>query len=206
MELLSLETLQAIARDYGYWAISLGIMLENAGVPLPGETITLVGGFLAGTGELQYWKVLASATAGAIVGDNLGYWFGVWGGWPLLLRLGRLFRFSEDQLVAVREQFAKNAVRAVILGRFVALLRIFAGPMAGISEMPYLKFLACNTLGAITWASAMTSLAFFVGRVVPLAQLVTWTGEFGLLLLGLVAVWLGVTLWRSRRSEQVLEE
>ncbi|MGF1537153.1 MAG: DedA family protein, partial [Elainellaceae cyanobacterium] len=73
MELLSLETLQALAETYGYWVIALGIMLENAGIPLPGETITLVGGFLAGTGELQYWKVLASAAGGAVVGDNLGY-------------------------------------------------------------------------------------------------------------------------------------
>ncbi|MEO0409709.1 MAG: DedA family protein [Cyanobacteria bacterium P01_A01_bin.135] len=204
MELLSLEALQELAQAYGYWAIGLGIMLENAGVPLPGETITLVGGFLAGDGELEYWKVLASAAAGAVVGDSLGYWFGVWGGWPLLLRIGKLFRADEDQLMVVREQFARNAVRAVILGRFVALLRIFAGPLAGISGMPYLKFLACNVVGAIAWASTMVSLAFFAGRIVPLAQLVSWTGQFALLLLLLVAVVVGLGIWRSTR--QVVEE
>lgn len=201
MELLSLETLQDLARIYGYWAISLGIMLENAGIPLPGETITLVGGFLAGTGELQYWKVLASAAGGAVIGDNLGYWVGAWGGWPLLLRLGRVFRVSEARLMAVREQFAQNAARAVILGRFVALLRIFAGPLAGISEMPYPKFLVCNVLGAIAWASTMTSLAFFVGRIVPLSQLVTWTGEFALLLLALLAIWIGIALRQQAQTE-----
>jgi len=205
MELLSLEALQELAQTYGYWTIGVGIMLENAGIPLPGETITLVGGFLAGEGKLQYWKVLASAAGGAVVGDNLGYWVGAWGGWPLLLRLGRLFRLREDQLVSVREQFAQNAVRAIILGRFIALLRIFAGPMAGISAMPYPKFLACNILGAIAWASTMTSLAFFVGRVVPLAQLVTWTGQFGLLLL-LVLVLAGFWIWRRGQREQMIEE
>ncbi|MGB3614560.1 MAG: DedA family protein [Elainellaceae cyanobacterium] len=205
MELLSLEALQELAQTYGYWTIGVGIMLENAGIPLPGETITLVGGFLAGEGELQYWKVLASAAGGAVIGDNIGYWVGAWGGWPLLLRLGRLFRLTEDQLVSVKAQFARNAVRAVILGRFVALLRIFAGPMAGISEMPYPKFFVCNVLGAIAWASTMTSLAFFVGRVVPLAQLVTWTGQFGLLLL-LIAVLIGFGVWRRTQREQLIEE
>lgn len=204
MELLSLEALQELARTYGYWAIGLGIMLENTGIPLPGETITLVGGFLAGDGELQYWKVLASAIGGAVIGDNLGYWLGVWGGWPLLLRLGKLFRLQEEQLVPVREQFARNAAQAVILGRFVALLRIFAGPLAGISGMPYMRFLACNVMGAIAWATIMTSLAFFAGRLVPLAQLVNWTGQFALLLLLAVAALIGLVIWRNRR--QVVEE
>lgn len=207
MALLSLDTLQELARTYGYWVISLGIMLENAGIPLPGETITLVGGFLAGTGELQYWKVLVSAAGGAVIGDNIGYWVGAWGGWALLLKLGRVFKVSEERLMAVRQQFADNAVRAVILGRFVALLRIFAGPLAGISKMPYPKFLICNTVGAIAWASAMTSLAFFFGRVVPLAQLVAWTGEFALALLLLVAVGVGLGIRRSaQRAEPIAEE
>ncbi|MGF1513054.1 MAG: DedA family protein [Elainellaceae cyanobacterium] len=207
MALLSLDTLQELARTYGYWVISLGIMLENAGIPLPGESFTLVGGFLAGTGELQYWKVLVSAAGGAVIGDNIGYWVGAWGGWALLLKLGRVFKVSEERLMAVRQQFADNAVRAVILGRFVALLRIFAGPLAGISKMPYPKFLICNTVGAIAWASAMTSLAFFFGRVVPLAQLVAWTGEFALALLLLVAVGVGLGIRRSaQRAEPIAEE
>lgn len=70
LELIPLDTIQEIARQYGYWAVFGGILLENAGIPIPGETITLAGGFLAGSGELDYWWVLGSALAGAVIGED----------------------------------------------------------------------------------------------------------------------------------------
>jgi membrane protein DedA with SNARE-associated domain len=203
MELISLQTIQEIAREYGYWAIFFGIMLENAGVPLPGETITLVGGFLAGSGELTYGWVLACATGGAVIGDNIGYWIGYYGGWRLLTRLGRLFRIQETQLIRVRDQFGQNAAKAVFFGRFVALLRIFAGPLAGTVRMPYIKFLACNLAGAAIWAAAMVSLSFFVGQLVPLPTLIAWVAEFALIALGLVVFWIGVVIWLETRPSSV---
>ncbi|MGF1494169.1 MAG: DedA family protein [Microcoleaceae cyanobacterium] len=200
-ELLSLETLQALAVQYGYWAVFLGIALENAGVPLPGETITLVGGFLAGSGELNYWYVLGFATLGAILGDNCGYWIGRWQGWPLVLRVGNLFRLKEEQLLQVRARFSQNAAKAVLFGRFVALLRIFAGPLAGIAQMPYWKFFLCNAIGAISWASVMVSLSYFVGHLIPLEQLVTLVGQFALVILGVVITIFVVAPWmKSQRA------
>lgn len=204
LELISLEIIQEIAREYGYWTVFLGIMLENAGIPIPGETITLVGGFLAGSGELNYWFVLGSAIAGAVLGDNFGYWIGYFGGWMVLTRLGRLFRIQETQLINVRDRFAENAARAVFLGRFVALLRIFAGPLAGTARMPYLKFLACNLAGATVWAAAMVSLSFFVGRVVPLEQLIQWVGQFAIGVLLLVVVWVLGSFWWERRNANIV--
>lgn len=202
LEFISLETIQEIAHQYGYWSVFLGIMLENTGIPLPGETITLVGGFLAGSGELNYWFVLGSAIAGAVVGDNFGYWIGRAGGWPFLVRVGKLFRIDEEQLLVVKTQFTENAARAVFLGRFVALLRIFAGPIAGIAQMPYQTFLLCNLAGAALWASVMTSLAYFIGRVVPLERLIAWVAQLGILALLLVVAWIAVPLWwESRRKE-----
>lgn len=202
LEFISLETIQEIAHQYGYWSVFLGIMLENTGIPLPGETITLVGGFLAGSGELNYWFVLGSAIAGAVVGDNFGYWIGRAGGWPFLVRVGKLFRIDEEQLLVVKTKFTENAARAVFLGRFVALLRIFAGPIAGIAQMPYHTFLLCNLAGAALWASVMTSLAYFIGRVVPLERLIAWVAQLGILALFLVVAWIAVPLWwESRRKE-----
>ncbi|GAB4466597.1 MAG: DedA family protein [Elainellaceae cyanobacterium] len=205
LELLSLEALENLAHEYGYWVVFLGIMLENTGVPLPGETITLVGGFLAGSDELNYWLVLASATAGAVLGDNFGYWIGYFGGWPLLVRVGRVFRIEEPRLLAIRKQFSENAARAVIFGRFLALLRIFAGPLAGIAQMPYPKFLLCNLIGALSWASVMVTLAFFVGKLIPLEQLVTMVGQFAVVALLLFCVAIALPIWLEHRAKRELE-
>lgn len=203
LELVSLETIQAIVGEYGYWTVFFGIMLENAGIPLPGETITLVGGFLAGSGELDYWYVLGSAIAGAAIGDNFGYWIGYFGGWTILTRLGRLFRLQEAQLIQVRDRFAENAGQAVFLGRFVALLRIFAAPLAGTAKMPYFKFLLCNLAGAAVWAAATVSLAYFVGRLVPLEQLIAWMGQFTIVALILIAGWIGLSYWLDQRAKRL---
>ncbi len=200
LEFLSLETLQSLASQYGYWTIFLGIMLENTGLPLPGETITLVGGFLAGSGEMVYWRVLLSAIAGAAIGDNFGYWLGRLGGWPLLLKVGQLFRLPQTQLEKTKTQFQDNAARAVFLGRFIALLRIFAGPIAGMVEMPYPQFLLCNLAGATLWATVMVSLAFLVGQVIPLAQLITGVGQMAIIALVLFIAWMIIPPWLESRS------
>jgi len=199
-ELLSLETIQEIARQYGYWAVFFGIAIESAGVPIPGETITLVGGFLAGSGELDYWLVLGTAIAGAVIGDNCGYWIGRFGGWHFLLKFGRFFRISEEQLLEAKTQFSENAARAVFFGRFVALLRIFAGPMAGIAEMPYPQFILCNLAGGTLWAAVMVTLSFFLGRLIPLEQLVSWVGKFAILALVIVIAWIVVPAWLESRK------
>lgn len=204
MEFVSLETIQEIARQYGYWAVFVGIALENAGIPLPGETITLVGGFLAGSGELDYWYVLGCATAGAIFGDNCGYWVGRWAGWPFMLTLGKIFRFREEQLMEVKDQFSKNAALAVFFGRFITLLRIFAGPMAGIAQMPYWKFFLCNAAGASLWTSVIVSLSFFVGNIVSLEQLVSWVAQFSILALVLAIAWVMIPIWWEARQAKNL--
>ena len=169
-------------------------------MPLPGETITIVGGFLAGSGELNYWFVLGSAIAGAVIGDNFGYWIGRLGGWAFLVRFGRFFRISEEQLIEAKREFSENAARAVFFGRFVALLRIFAGPMAGIAEMPYPQFILCNLGGGTLWASVMVTLSFFCGRLVPLQQLISWMTKLGIIALVLVIAWFVVPKWLESRK------
>ncbi len=205
-EIFSLEAVQEIAQQYGYWAVFIGIALENTGIPLPGETITIVGGFLAGTGELKYWFVLGSAISGAVLGDNFGYWIGRIGGWSFLKKAGSFFNIDESQLEKVRQQFSENAPRAVFFGRFIALLRVFAGPLAGIAQMPYPQFLLCNLAGATVWASAVVTISFFLGRVIPLPQLVSAIAKFGFVTLIIVIALIAIPLWWEHRKKLKLED
>jgi membrane-associated protein len=205
LDLISVETIQALAQQYGYWAVFLGIMLENLGLPIPGETVTLVGGFLAGNEQLNYWGVLGDAAAGAILGGNLGYWIGRTGGWPLLLSLGKFFRMPESQLQDLRNQFSQNAGKAVFIGRFIALLRVFASPLAGIAQMPYWKFALYNTTGALAWATVMVTLAFFAGQLLPLERLVTLASQFSLVALALVGLAIAVPLWLETRRKPTIQ-
>ncbi|GAB4210549.1 MAG: hypothetical protein OHK0012_01090 [Synechococcales cyanobacterium] len=200
LRLDDLDTVMSYVHQYGYGAVMLGIMLENAGIPIPGETITLVGGFLAGSGELNGWYVGLAAFVGAVVGDNLGYGLGVWQGWPLMLKLGRVFRIPETELEKVRDEFRRNAARAVFLGRFIALLRIFAGPLAGIAGMPYWRFLLFNGLGAAAWAGTMVTLAFFVGHIIPLTTLIRYLLQFAVGALLVFLVWTFLPRWWGSRT------
>ncbi|MEB3302153.1 MAG: DedA family protein [Cyanobacteriota bacterium] len=194
LALISLEggldqaMLQEVLQKWGYGVIFLAMLLENAGVPLPGETVTLLGGYAAGSGQLNVLGVMAAAAGGAMLGDNLGYWVGRRAGWDLILRVGRLLRQSPEQLEQLRSQFLRHANASVLLGRFVAVLRVVAGPMAGAVGMPYSRFLLCNSVGAVLWAGSMVSLAWLGGRWIPFSQMVSGVIDFGLGALLLVAV------------------
>lgn len=199
-EFISLEKIQEIAHQYGYWAVFIGILLENLGIPLPGETVTLVGGFLAGSGQLNYWFVLTSAILGAVIGGTCGYWIGRYTGWPFLLKLGRFLRIPEERLEESKNKFSENAGKAVFFGRFIALLRILAGLLAGIAEMSFGKFFLYNLAGAIVWASVMVTSSFFLGRIVSLEQLVALAGQFTIVALLIVITWIVVPLWLESRQ------
>lgn len=206
LDFISVETIEEVAQQYGYWAVFLGIFLESIGLPIPGETVTLAGGFLAGNDQLNYWIVLADAALGAILGGNVGYWIGRRGGWALLLRVGSIFRVGEERLESLKRQFSENAAKTVFMGRFIALLRTFASPLAGIVQMPYLTFTVYNTLGAITWASVVVSLSYFAGQFVPLEQMVAWAGQFAFVMLFVAIAWIVVPLWlESRKAKEIVK-
>jgi membrane protein DedA with SNARE-associated domain len=177
---LSEAALRQLLQRWGYGVIFLGMLLENAGLPLPGETLTLLGGYAAGSGQLALGGVIAAAASGAVLGDNLGYWVGRRAGWGLILRVGALLRRSPEQMDTVRQQFLRHATASVLFGRFVAVLRVLAGPMAGAVGMAWPRFFLANLAGALLWAGSMVTLAWLGGRWLPFERMVKSVLEFGL--------------------------
>ena len=201
-EFFSTANLEDLLNTWGYGVVFAAMVLESAGLPLPGETVTLLGGYAAGSGHLNLAGVIAAASSGAMVGDSIGYWVGRRAGWPLLLRVGRWLRQSPEQMETLRIQFLNHAGKSVLLGRFVAVLRVLAGPMAGAVGMPYGRFLLCNCTGALLWATTMVSLAWLGGRWIPFQRMVEGVLEFGIGALVLVALIVAVpkllSWWESR--------
>ncbi|WP_405818435.1 DedA family protein [Streptomyces sp. NBC_00838] len=182
-----LETVPAISV---YALVGVVIGLESLGIPLPGEIVLVSSALLASQhGDINPYILGACATAGAIIGDSIGYAIGRKGGRPLLARLGGKFpnHFGEAQIAMAERSFQKWGMWAVFFGRFVALLRIFAGPLAGVLRMPYWKFLVANVLGGIVWAGGTTAVIYSLGIVAE-----AWLKRFSWL--GLVlAVMIGLT-------------
>jgi membrane protein DedA with SNARE-associated domain len=148
-----------------YLVVGLVIGVESMGVPLPGETTLIAAALLASQDhQLKIELVILAAATGAIIGDSAGYYVGRKAGRRLFDRLGRRFRhFSEDRIVRAEKYFHKYGVWTVFFGRFVALLRIFAGPMAGMLRMHYPRFLVANAAGGIAWASTIGVVAYQIG-------------------------------------------
>ncbi|MDX2529289.1 DedA family protein [Streptomyces europaeiscabiei] len=188
-----------------YLLVGLVIGLESLGIPLPGEIILVSSALLASQhGEIDPFVLGACATAGAIIGDSIGYAIGRKGGRPLLDKLNRRFpkHFSESNIAVAERSFDRWGMWAVFFGRFIALLRIFAGPLAGVLQMPYWRFLVANILGGILWAGGTTAVIYYVGVVAE-----AWLKRFSWL--GLVlAVLIGVTsmLVIKRKAKKAAEK
>ncbi|MFD0144711.1 MULTISPECIES: DedA family protein [unclassified Streptomyces] len=184
------EWLETIPAGAIYALVGVVIGLESLGIPLPGEIVLVSSALLASQhGDINPYVLGACATAGAIIGDSIGYAIGRRGGRPLLAWLGKKFpkHFSEANIALAERSFEKWGMWAVFFGRFVALLRIFAGPLAGVLKMPYWKFLIANVFGGILWAGGTTAVIYSVGIVAE-----AWLKRFSWL--GLVlAVLVGVT-------------
>jgi membrane protein DedA with SNARE-associated domain len=148
---------------YGYWVVFFGVMLENAGLPVPGETVLIFSGFLAYHGEVRLGRAILTAIAGATIGDSLGYCLGRFGGAAFFERYVRRFRILSRRFDHSQALFLKYGHWAVFVGRFITGLRVFAGPLAGIFRLPYIRFLFFNFTGAIGWATTFGCVGFLFG-------------------------------------------
>ena len=158
------ELLRQFFDAYGYWTLIIVLLLENAGLPVPGETTLLFASFLAWSErELHLGYIILTGILACTIGDNLGYWIGHRGGRPLLDRYQRLFHVRPKTIARGERMFARYGAATVFFARFVFGMRIIAGPLAGVLRMPWKKFLLFNFLGASVWVSVIATVGFVFG-------------------------------------------
>jgi membrane protein DedA with SNARE-associated domain len=150
--------------SYGLVLLFFLVAIESAGIPVPGETGLITAAFLAHQGHYSIVWVIVVAAAAAIVGDNIGYWLGRTGGRRLLERWSITRRYAEHTLPRAERFFRKHGSKTVFFGRFIAVLRVTAAWMAGISHMHWWLFAFWNALGGILWALGVGLLAYFAGK------------------------------------------
>jgi membrane protein DedA with SNARE-associated domain len=192
----SLHLIEQYMLAYGYWAVFFGVMLENAGVPVPGETILLIAGYFASTGQFHLALVMIIAASGAVTGDNVGFAIGHHYGRGFLLRWGRFFFLTPRRYEHMERYFESHGNKTILVARFITGLRVFAALLAGASKMPWRFFFVYNVAGAILWSVVITSLGYLFGQSLPL--LIKWVGRSGTGLL-IAAIVIAVIIWRVRK-------
>jgi len=171
---------------YGYAVVFLGVFLENAGLPVPGETTLLAGAALARFGRLSLIWVIAAAIGGATLGDNLGFLIGRRGGRALAERHGWKIGLNPRRLSQFDRYFERHGAKVVFIARFVTGLRVFGAMLAGGSGLPWRKFLFYNASGAIVWSTAVATAGYALAY--SWETLERWIGRSGLVALAIVVV------------------
>ena len=197
-----IELLRSYLVQYGYTAVAVALLLENAGLPVPGETVLLLASFLAfSEHQLHLSYIILVGILAAIIGDNIGYAVGRYGGRPMLERYRRVFFIRATTLAKAERLFERYGARTVLLARFVAGLRIVAGPLAGALRMDWMKFLICNCLGAALWVCVIAGVGYLFGEYQE--QLIRGLHRANFWVFVAVCVVLLYVWWRrSRKTER----
>jgi membrane protein DedA with SNARE-associated domain len=197
--------LESIPPEAVYLVVGLMIMVESLGVPVPGEIALVTAAVLATQHKVAVapeW-IAISGSAGAIAGDSIGFYIGHRVGKPLFGWLGRKFprHFGPSHVAVAERFFTRHGAWAVFFGRFIALLRIFSGPLAGSLHMPYGRFLLANASGGIIWASGLTYIIWFLGQAAEKwLSRASWIGLVVALLVGAA-----VTVLIRRRTTKLVD-
>jgi membrane-associated protein len=193
------DFLRAALVHYGYWAVAAALLLENAGVPVPGETVLLLASFLAySERELNLGWIIVVATVAATLGDNLGYAIGHSGGRPLLERHRKIFRVSDAALSRGEKLFSRYGSVTILFARFVFGMRIIAGPLAGVLRMPWKKFAVFNLLGAALWVTIISFVGYSFSSRWNL--LMHYVKRFDLVLGAAFVIIAAILWWRNRKT------
>lgn len=192
-----------VPQHAGYTIVGLFIGIESMGIPMPGETALLVASIAAKNGDLNIYGVVAAASVGAIVGDNIGYWIGRKGGRRLLEHPGPFYRRRMALLVHGDRFFEEHGPKAVFLGRWVALLRVTAAVLAGANRMEFRKFFLWNALGGVMWAAAVGALGYLLGATAErlIHDFGIWAAIAGGVLLAAVLTFFALRERRALKAE-----
>jgi len=190
----------SIVDALGYPAAGLGILIESAGVPFPGEALLLFAAAWAATRHHSLLLVILFAFAGATAGADIGYYLGYKGGRPFVERFGSVFRIRPDHIARSEMFFARHGDKAVLASRFILGLRTWGSMLAGMARMPFWRFQLFSVLGAFGWAAALGVAGYLLGdNIALIAAIVRAIGIGGLVLIVLVALTLIVVQWRAAR-------
>lgn len=189
-----------------YLVVGGVVGVESLGIPLPGEIVLVSAALMSSHHDLAVNPIGigVAAVIGAVIGDSIGYSIGRRFGMPLFDRLGRRFprHFGPGHVALAERLFNRWGVRAVFFGRFIALLRILAGPLAGALKMHYPRFLAANVSGAICWAGGTTALIYYAGMAAERwMQRFSWVALVVAIVVGIIAA----ILLRERTSRAIAE-
>jgi membrane-associated protein len=201
------ETARHLLHHYGYWAVLCTLLGENAGLPLPGETILILASFAAYRGHhLKLPWVILVAICACIMGDNIGYWIGRRGGRPLLERYKHLFHIGDETIRTGEEFLERRGALAIFLARFIAGMRIVAGPLAGVLRMEWNRFLPANAAGAAAWVTVIACSGYFFGSQYQALAAAMKETEFVVLAVVIGAAWLfwrrQKRQWKQRRAQE----
>lgn len=185
--------------DYGYLAVFLGILLEDFGLPTPGETMLIAGAVMASRGSFNIVWLLSIAWLGAVIGDSIGYLIGATGGHRLLVRYGGRVGITLERLQKVEEFFARYGDIVIVFARFFVILRQFNGIVAGSLEMPWPRFFLYNAIGAALWVGFWGGLTYWLGRrFFEYIHLFGWVWPTIIAAGAIVLIALGLGYWRRR--------
>jgi membrane protein DedA with SNARE-associated domain len=187
---------------YGLWAIALFVLIEDFGIPVPGETVLIAGAVFAGSGRLNIVAVGVVGFLAAVVGDNIGYAIGRFGGRALVERWGRYVFLTKERLDKAERFFERHGGKIIVVARFIEGLRQANGIIAGISGMRWLKFLACNALGAALWVGTWVSVGYFAGQHITAIYnaISNYSLYAAIAAVVVIAAWLLLRLRKRRRA------
>jgi len=197
-----LNDLSSPLNHYGLWAVLALVLIEDFGIPVPGETVLIAASVFAGSGRLNVFAVALVGFAAAVLGDNIGYAIGRFGGRRLVDRWGKYVFLTPERLGKAEAFFERHGAKIIVVARFVEGLRQANGIIAGIAEMHWLRFLACNALGAALWVATWVSIGFYAGQhITPIYNAVTKYSLYAAIAAVIViAVWVALRVRKRRRA------